>query len=139
MERGRIMDVGAGTDTTELDLTHFARQTLGDRMLQREILELFREHLGTCLGQLDAAPTPKDWRDSAHGLKGTARNVGAWGIGRLAEQAERLTGEDQADARSAALLELRQAAVAIEARIEALLADGLAEVPGATPSWRRPR
>jgi HPt (histidine-containing phosphotransfer) domain-containing protein len=60
-----------------IDLVHLARQTLGDAALEREILQLFITQLRSVEDRLMGA----DGRDTGfliHGLKGSARSVGAF-------------------------------------------------------------
>jgi len=73
-----------------VDLAHLARYTLGDRALEREVLELFRSQSAAQLERLRAAGSEKDWGDTAHSLKGSARAVGAWRMALAAERAEAL-------------------------------------------------
>lgn len=96
-----------------VDLVHLARQTLGDRSLEREILDLFAiqaRSLGARLGV--AAPEAR--ADLAHTLKGSARAVGAWGVAAAAEACEALAGADEES--------WKQALSALSARIDAALA-----------------
>jgi HPt (histidine-containing phosphotransfer) domain-containing protein len=71
-----------------LDLVHLTRQTLGDRDLEREILELFVRQVRAVLLQLQTAETIKLREDIAHTLKGSARAVGAWSVALKAEACE---------------------------------------------------
>lgn len=71
-----------------IDRAHLARFTLGDKALEREVLELFREQLMRTLPQLSATATEKDWRFVAHTLKGSGRAVGAWDLSAAAAAAE---------------------------------------------------
>jgi HPt (histidine-containing phosphotransfer) domain-containing protein len=71
-----------------IDLIHLARQTLGDRDLETELLSLFRRQAGQIVERL-AAEMPGDsipWRaDLAHTLKGSARAIGATSVAIKAE------------------------------------------------------
>jgi HPt (histidine-containing phosphotransfer) domain-containing protein len=71
-----------------IDLIHLARQTMGDRDLETELLTLFRRQAAQIVERL-SADIPGDsipWRaDLAHTLKGSARAIGA---GRVAIKAE---------------------------------------------------
>jgi HPt (histidine-containing phosphotransfer) domain-containing protein len=71
-----------------IDLIHLARQTLGDRDLETELLRLFRRQAGQIMERL-AADLPGDsipWRaDLAHTLKGSARAIGATRVAIKAE------------------------------------------------------
>ena len=80
----------AGICTRPIDLVFLARYTLGNRALEREVLELFVGQSRQSLEQLRKAESTKDWREAAHAIKGSARAVGARRVGDLAEQAELL-------------------------------------------------
>jgi HPt (histidine-containing phosphotransfer) domain-containing protein len=76
-----------------LDLAHLSRQTGGDCLLQRELLELFRLRSVELLDrmrataedpQLEKAPL----RDLAHQLKGSALSLGAFDVAAAAENVE---------------------------------------------------
>ena len=71
-----------------IDLVHLARQTLGDRALEREILDLFTTQVRVVLGRLQAAAVADARLDLAHTLKGSARAVGAWKVAAEAEACE---------------------------------------------------
>jgi len=58
---------------------------------------------------LETAVTAKAWHDAAHTLKGAARGIGAWRLGRCAEAAERLRFDTDIDRRSFALDSAREA------------------------------
>jgi HPt (histidine-containing phosphotransfer) domain-containing protein len=72
-----------------IDLKHLARYTMGDKLLEKEILELFIGQLPQTIEALSQAATDREWRIAAHTLKGSGRAVGAWNVAQLAEQAER--------------------------------------------------
>lgn len=80
--------------TAPIDRGHLARYTLGDRELELEVLALFAGQAGKCLSEMAMARTPKDWKDAAHGLKGSAKAVGAWEVGNLASSAETMEFEN---------------------------------------------
>ena len=72
-----------------VDLVHLARYTLGDRTLEREVLELFCSHSSHQMACLGAAVGDADkWREAAHTIKGSARGIGAWKLADVAEEAE---------------------------------------------------
>lgn len=87
----RPRDTGGRDAASEppVDLKHLARYTMGDKALEKEILELFLAQLPQTIAALDKAETDRDWRIAAHTLKGSGRAVGAWQVARLAEVAER--------------------------------------------------
>jgi HPt (histidine-containing phosphotransfer) domain-containing protein len=74
-----------------LDLVHLARQTLGDRALEREVLALFRIQAQSIYRQMAEAPSSHR-ADLAHTLKGSARAVGAWQVAERAEACELANG-----------------------------------------------
>ncbi len=76
-----------------LDLAHLSRQTAGDRLLQRELLELFRLRSAELVDRMRAmAEEPQlehmPLRDLAHQLKGSALSLGAFGVAAAAENVE---------------------------------------------------
>lgn len=79
-----------------VDLVHLARQTLGDRALEREVLGLFQVQARAIFAQLQSIPQAQARLDLAHTLKGSARAVGAWKVAEAAEFCESL-GEDTAE------------------------------------------
>jgi len=84
------------------DLAHLRRYTLDDLPLQREILELFRVQVLDSVAKLRASCDDRSaWAMAAHTLKGSARCVGAFRLGRAAERAERNSETAEARARSA--------------------------------------
>ncbi len=93
-------------DDRPIDLVHLARTTLGDRSLEREVLQLFDRM---------RAATPGGTVVLAHTLKGSALGIGAWRVARAAEAVELAEGAAAAPALEAL------AAATDEAR--ALIAD----------------
>ena len=99
-----------GLDGTKpIDLAYLARFTLGHQALEAEVLGLFIEHTPVSLAKLRSAGTAKAWHDAAHTLKGAARGVGAWRVGRAAEMAERIRFDTDLDRRAFALDSLSEA------------------------------
>ena len=101
-------------DERPIDLVHLARTTLGDRSLEREVLQLFDRQAALLIARMRSA-TPGGVVIIAHTMKGSARGIGAWRVARAAEAVERAESADVGDA-----LE-RLAAAADEAR--AVIAD----------------
>jgi HPt (histidine-containing phosphotransfer) domain-containing protein len=62
-----------------ISLAHLARQTMGDRSLEQEVLKLFVKQALAGRDSILAA-TGADRRRLAHGLKGSARSVGAFAL-----------------------------------------------------------
>jgi len=101
-----------------VDLHHLRRYTLGDPALEVEILRLFQAQLPETFAALRAAATHRDWKIAAHTLKGSGRAIGAWKIGDLAEDAERLACEIEPAACQAAIAQLEKAISEAHAYIE---------------------
>lgn len=70
-----------------VDLVHLEKQTMGDKALELDVLQLFARQARQCIKELG-----EDDRDlriaAAHRLKGAARAVGAFGIAKAAEALE---------------------------------------------------
>lgn len=90
-----------------IDRGYLARVTLGNRVLEREVLELFAGQLLVYVAQLRAADSEKDWKFLAHTIKGSALAVGANKLANLAHMAERL----DLDAEPADLERMRRQAI----------------------------
>jgi HPt (histidine-containing phosphotransfer) domain-containing protein len=72
-----------------IDLVHLQRMTLGDRSLEREVLQLFCRQADMLVARMRTA-TPAVTAASAHTLKGSARGIGAWRVAAAAEAVERI-------------------------------------------------
>ncbi len=72
-----------------IDLVHLARQTAGDRIVEREVLSIFRRQTRLFMIRLEATTDPKGRAEIAHTLVGSARGVGAWRVATAAEELER--------------------------------------------------
>lgn len=103
-----------------LDLAHLRRYTLGDRSLEREILGLFVDQLAVSIAALRQASSEKAWKMATHTLKGSSRAVGAWALGDLAEQAERLHPPPEGAARGTIVAGIEAAATEARAYIGGL-------------------
>jgi len=84
-------------DDRPIDLVHLARTTLGDRSLEREVLQLFDRQSTLLLARMRAA-APGGTGMLAHTLKGSARGIGAWRVARAAEALELAQGAQATDA-----------------------------------------
>lgn len=114
-----------------IDQDHLRRMTLGDRSLEREVLEIFARQTVLTLKRI-AGAEPAIAAAAAHTLKGSARGIGAWRVVRAAEMLEHeaagaaaAAGDDASF--NAALAELQAASsevcAAIGARLGAHLCD----------------
>jgi HPt (histidine-containing phosphotransfer) domain-containing protein len=74
-------------DDRPIDLVHLARTTLGDRSLEREVLQLFDRQSTLLIARLRNAG-PDGVAMIAHTMKGSARGIGAWRVARAAEAVE---------------------------------------------------
>jgi HPt (histidine-containing phosphotransfer) domain-containing protein len=77
-----------------LDFDHLSRMTLGDRNLEREVLQLFVQQTGMLVERLRGASAAVA-ASCAHTLKGSARGIGAWPLARAAEQVARVVKSGQ--------------------------------------------
>jgi HPt (histidine-containing phosphotransfer) domain-containing protein len=90
-----------------LDMEHLAKYTLGDEALEKEILQLFLDQSKLYLERLTTPGHEKEWYDAAHSLKGSARAIGAFKVGKRAEQLERIVEPLHESARCAILVLLQ--------------------------------
>jgi HPt (histidine-containing phosphotransfer) domain-containing protein len=102
-----------------IDLVHLARMTLGERSLEREVLQLFDRQAMLLIARMQAAPAGA-LASLAHTLKGSARAIGAGSVARTAETVE-LMGTDNAADLARALAALGAAIEEARAYIAELL------------------
>lgn len=76
------------TPARPVDLVHLGRQTMGDRALEQEVLDMFMHHALQVRDQIVEA-TVNERLSLAHGLKGSARGIGAFAIADWASAIER--------------------------------------------------
>lgn len=70
-----------------VDLVHLEKQTMGDKALELDVLQLFARQARQCVKELGDGD--RDLRISAaHKLKGAARAIGAFGVASAAEALE---------------------------------------------------
>jgi HPt (histidine-containing phosphotransfer) domain-containing protein len=80
-----------GAGACPIDLVHLARQTMGDRALEVELLALFdgqAARIARQLGDCESGLAHAERADLAHKLKGSARAVGAHEVAAAAENYE---------------------------------------------------
>ena len=80
-------------DDRPIDLVHLARTTLGDRSLEREVLQLFDRQSSLLIARMRTA-APASIGLIAHTMKGSARGIGAWRVARAAEAVELAEGAE---------------------------------------------
>ena len=92
---------------------------MGDRALEREVLELFRRQARILLFRFDALTSPVDRAEIAHTLKGSARSIGAHRVAFAAEELERAAtaGEPTGKAMAEVAEAIAEASSAIELRV----------------------
>jgi HPt (histidine-containing phosphotransfer) domain-containing protein len=99
-----------------IDVVHLNRQTMGDRSLEHEVLELFRRQARVLLFRFEALTSPSERADVAHTLKGSARGVGANRVAFAADELERSAKSGEPTGR--ALAELAEAVAEVTSAIE---------------------
>lgn len=87
-----------------IDLAHLSRQTLGDREVEREVLALFVQQALSVRDRLGQAGSAERL-SLAHGLKGSARAVGAFAIAECVGAIERQPDDHQALKRLSVLID----------------------------------
>ena len=107
---------------TAIDRGQLARMTFGDRSLERELLELFDRQAAMLLVRMRAGGAAAV-APLAHTLKGSASGIGAAGVARAAEAAERAAGIAPSEC-SAAVDRLALAVDEARALIAELLQEG---------------
>ena len=98
-----------------IDLVHLARQTLGDRALEVELLQLFERQAAQIIARLDSdtGNAERRWRqDLAHTLKGSARAIGAHQVANTAQHYENVLASTRDEA------EITAARTALVAAVE---------------------
>jgi HPt (histidine-containing phosphotransfer) domain-containing protein len=92
LSSGHIDHVAApplAPDDQPIDRDHLSRMTLGERALERELLQLFDHQAAMLLQRMRELPVANaNIAASAHTLKGSARGIGAWAVARAAEMVE---------------------------------------------------
>ena len=104
-----------------IDFNHLDAYTAGDHDLIREVLRLFRGQVAQLIDILGEAQDAKTWKDTAHGIKGAARGIGAWRTAEAAAVVEQFNFADAAG-RATALDVLAVAFRAVCSEIDAELA-----------------
>lgn len=71
-----------------VDLVHLARHTLGNRDLEREVLQIFVRQSAIYLDRIQGAKSGSEQQMAAHTIKGSARGIGAWEVAECADALE---------------------------------------------------
>jgi HPt (histidine-containing phosphotransfer) domain-containing protein len=107
-------------DERPIDLVHLARMTMGDRHLEREVLQLFDRQTDLLVARMRQI-APSGLAAIAHTLRGSAKGIGAWRVARAAEAVESAAGNAGADELQDAIDRLGRAAEEARAEITELL------------------
>jgi HPt (histidine-containing phosphotransfer) domain-containing protein len=112
------------TEGHPIDLDHLNRYTGGDAALNEQILRLFEDQCSSTLDKLEVLAKEngagsKSWHELAHTLKGAARGVGAFALGDVAAEAEKVPADR--DAALEVLHRLRNKSMAVQMFIEQAL------------------
>src|SRR5262245_598752 len=99
-----------------VDVAHLARMTLGEKGLEREVLDLFERQADMLLARM-AAEEPRMVGAFAHTLAGSAAGIGAWRV------AEAATALERAAAGTGALAGLIDHLAAAVAEVHAAIRD----------------
>jgi HPt (histidine-containing phosphotransfer) domain-containing protein len=104
-------------DDGPIDFEHLGRMTLGDAILEHEVLAMFSAQAVSLMSALAMLPAAAG--ELAHKLKGSARAIGAFQVADAAGRLETavLKGDDPAEA----LAELDDAVEQARAAIDAIL------------------
>lgn len=89
-----------------IDLVYLSKFTMGDKDLEREVLNLFAVYSEIYLDRMKDAVSDREWLEAAHTLKGSASGIGAWRVANYAGEAERLGGADRSKRSISAIKEL---------------------------------
>jgi HPt (histidine-containing phosphotransfer) domain-containing protein len=111
--------LGSGPDSQAdvIDEEHLRRMTLGDRGLERELLQIFVRQITTILDRI-ADHDPAAIATAAHTMIGSARSIGAWRLAKAAEQLQRAVGEGNKKGLDEAIAALRSASLEVSTAID---------------------
>ncbi len=113
----KIVDQEPAAPAAAIDRAQLSRMSLGDRSLEREVLQLFDRQADLLLARMQIAE-PAVVATLAHTLKGSAASIGATGVERAAAAVEHAAG---AAAHKSAIGRLASAIDHAGAEIAALL------------------
>jgi len=105
-----------------IDGEHLERITLGDRRLEREVLQIFVRQNAMMLDRISGGQ-PSALGAVAHTLIGSARGIGAWRVAGAAERLERASRKGSDEEIGEAVAELKAASLEATAAIGARLAE----------------
>ncbi len=106
-----------------IDLVHLSKYTMGDKDLEREVLNLFATQSALYMDRLREAEDDRAWLEAVHTLKGSATGVGAWRVANYAGEVERLEGDARQAVSDAAIRELGHSVAEVNQYIHELMVD----------------
>ena len=109
-----------------IDLVHLARQSLGDRMLEAEILRMYDRLVEQHFETVNHPEQCGNVAHALHALKGASAGVGAFGVSDIARDAEQELAASGAPRRET-ISDLEMKVVEVRQFIAGLLADVDAE------------
>lgn len=121
-DSGQTRETGAATDRPAIDQEHLERMTLGDRRLEREVLQIFVRQSAMMLERIFSR-RPGALATAAHTLIGSASGIGAWRVAGAAEWLQRASREGNDEQIGDAIAELKTASLEATATIGARLAE----------------
>jgi HPt (histidine-containing phosphotransfer) domain-containing protein len=104
-----------------VDISHLDRYTGGEREITEQVLKLFMSSSTDAMARFEAmlaehaGALPKDWRETAHTLKGASRGIGAFALAEAAQAAES-SGSDRLKAIET-LADMKERCAAVHAYI----------------------
>ena len=104
-----------------IDLVYLSKFTMGDKDLEREVLNLFATYSEIYLDRMKDAANDREWLEAAHTLKGSASGIGAWRVANYAGEVERLEGSDRSKRSVSAIKELSACVNEANTYIEGLM------------------
>lgn len=114
------LSCAAGSEPAAIDDDHLERMTLGDRQLEREVLEIFVRQAAIMLERI-AGAEPGLAAAAAHTLMGSARGIGAWQVADAAAKLEEAAGRTGTAGLERAVEDLKTATIKATAAIGARL------------------
>jgi HPt (histidine-containing phosphotransfer) domain-containing protein len=124
MSASDLLGTGLDSQRDVIDEEHLSRITLGDRRLEREVLQIFVRQSATILERIAGHDhDPVAIAAAAHTMVGSARGIGAWRVARAAEQLERSVSEGDENDLDEAIAAFKSASLEVSAAIDARLVD----------------
>lgn len=113
----KIIDREPAQRAAAIDRAELARMTLGDRSLEREVLQLFERQAGLLLARMSSGE-PAAVASLAHTLKGSAASIGASGVQMAAAGVEQASAAGRKEALDRLAAAIDEACAAISALLK---------------------